>query len=103
MDTTEVNSDTVPIGRVVSQSPNTGTGQKGDVISLVVSKGPVMVAVPDVTGMGLEAATERLEAAGFTVTVRRASLYVGVQYVVTTDPAGGTTAPKGSMVVVSVV
>ena len=52
--------------------------------------------MPDVTGMGLEAARERLAAAGFQVTVRRASLYVGVQYVVTTDPAGGTKAPRGS-------
>ncbi len=100
---TEVNSDTVPAGRVVTQSPNSGTGQKGDVISLVVSKGPVMVTVPDVTGMGLEAATQRLTSAGFKVTVRRASLYVGVQYVVATDPGGGSSAPKGSTIVVSIV
>jgi serine/threonine-protein kinase len=103
VDSTQVNSDTVPAGRVVSQSPDTGTGRKGDVISLVVSKGPVMVEVPDVIGMGLEAATARLQAAGFEVTVRRASLYVGVQYVVATDPGRGTSAPKGSTVVVSVV
>ncbi len=103
VDKTEVNSDTVPLGLVVSQSPSNGTGQKGDVISLVVSKGPVMVTVPDVTGMGLEAATQRLGAEGLKVTVRRASLYVGVQYVVATDPAGGTKAPRGSTVVVSIV
>ncbi len=102
-DSTEVNNDTVPVGRVVTQSPSSGTGQKGDVISLVVSKGPVMVDVPDVIGMGLEAATARLEAADFKVTVRRASLYVGVQYVVATDPGRGSSAPKGSTVVVSVV
>ena len=52
VDTTEVNSDTVPEGRVVSQSPDSGTGQKGDVISLVVSKGPVLVEVPDVVRHG---------------------------------------------------
>ena len=103
VDTTEVNSDTVPSGRVVTQSPSTGTGQKGDVISLVVSKGPEMVVVPEVVRMGLEAATRELEAAGFKVTVERASLYIGVQYVVATDPAGGTKAPKGSTVVVSIV
>ena len=103
VDSTEVNSDTVPTGRVISQSPDSGTGQKGDVVSLVVSKGPVMVEVPDVVRMGLAAARDRLEAAGFRVTVRRASLYIGVQYVVATDPAGGSKAPKGSVVVVSVV
>ncbi len=103
VDTTEVNSDTVPSGRVVTQSPSTGTGQKGDVISLVVSKGPEMVTVPEVVRMGLEAATKELEAAGFRVTVERASLYIGVQYVVATDPGGGSKAPKGSTVVVSIV
>jgi serine/threonine-protein kinase len=103
VEATEVNSDTVREGRVVSQSPDSGTGEKGDVISLVVSTGPVMVQVPDVVRMGLGAATERLEAAGFTVRVKQASLYIGVQYVVSTDPGAGSKAPKGSTVVVSVV
>ena len=101
--TTEVNSDTVPQGRVVSQSPDSGTGQKGDVISLVVSKGPVMVTVPNVVRSGLAAATQRLEAAGFKVKVKKASLYIGVQYVVGTNPSGGSKARKGSTIVVSVV
>ena len=57
VDTTEVNSDTVPEGRVVTQSPDSGTGQRGDVISLVVSKGPVMVEVPEVVRMGVAEAT----------------------------------------------
>ena len=103
VETTEANSDTVPEGRVVSQSPDSGTGEKGDVISLVVSEGPVLVQVPDVVRMGLGAATQRLEAAGFEVRVRQASLYIGVQYVVSTDPAAGSKAPKGSTIVVSVV
>jgi serine/threonine protein kinase/beta-lactam-binding protein with PASTA domain len=103
VETTEVNSDTVPIGRIVTQSPNTGTGKKGDVISLVVSKGPVMVTVPNVVRMGLAAAKQTLEDAGFRVSVREASLYIGVQYVVATDPAGGSKAPQGSTIVVSVV
>ncbi len=103
VDTAVVNSDTVPKGRVVSQSPSSGTGKKGDVISLMVSEGPVMVEVPDVIGSGLDAAKAELEAAGFKVTVRRASLFVGVQYVVTTDPARGTMAPKGSTIVVGIV
>jgi serine/threonine-protein kinase len=103
VETTAVNSDSVREGRIVSQSPDSGTGQKDDVISLVVSKGPVMVTVPDVVRMGLGAATQTLEDAGFRVRVRRASLYIGVQYVVSTDPGGGTKAPRGSTVVVSVV
>ena len=103
VDTSEVNSDTVRRGRVISQSPDSGTGQKGDVISLVVSKGPVMVEVPDVVRMGLAEARSRLEGAGFRVVVRQSSLYIGVQYVVSTSPKGGSTAPEGSTVFVSVV
>ncbi|MEO7351532.1 MAG: Stk1 family PASTA domain-containing Ser/Thr kinase [Marmoricola sp.] len=103
VNTTEVNSDTVRKGRVVAQSPDSGTGQKGDVISMVNSLGPVMVEVPNVIGMGLAAAKGRLAAAGFEVRVRHASLYVGVQYVVSSDPGRGTKAVKGSTVVLSVV
>ncbi len=103
VDTKQVNSDTVPLGRVISQSPHSGTGTKDDPVSLVVSKGPVLVEVPNVRGMGLQAATQRLEQAGFRVKVQHASLYVGVMYVVGTNPSGGTTARKGSTVVVSVV
>ena len=92
---TEVNDDTVPKGRVISQSPDSGTGQKGDVISLVVSKGPVMVEVPNVVGMGLEAATRRLEAAGFRVKVRQPSMYIGVQYVVSHRPRPAAPGAQG--------
>ena len=62
-----------------------------------------MVEVPNVVGMGLDAATQRLEDAGFVVTVRHSSMYIGVQYVVATDPGRGTSAPKGSTVIVSIV
>ena len=103
VDDTQVNSDTVAKGRVISQSPRSGNGNKGDVVSLVVSKGPVLVAVPNVKGMGLQAATDTLQAAGFAVQVRHASLYVGVKYVVGTDPSSGTMARKGSTVIVSIV
>ncbi len=103
IETSEVNSDSVKEGLVIAQTPNSGTGQREDVISLIVSKGPVMVEVPKVRGMGLQEATSRLEAAGFEVKVKRSDLYVGVQYVVSTDPSGGSSAPRGSTVVVTVV
>jgi serine/threonine-protein kinase len=37
------------------------------------------------------------------VKIQEASLYIGVQFVVSTDPDGGSKAPKGSTVIVSVV
>ena len=86
----------MPKGRVISQSPDSGTGQKGDVISLVVSKGPVLVEVPDVVRMGLADAAGPLEAAGFQVEVRHSSVYIGVQYVVATDPAAAPWRPRAA-------
>ena len=56
-----------------------------------------------VVRMGVEAATETLEAAGFRVQVEQTSLYIGIRYVVGTDPSGGTKAPRGSTVVVRIV
>ena len=103
VETSQVNSDTVAQGPGDLAEPRLRQRRKGDVVSLVVSKGPVLVAVPNVRGMGLQAATERLQAAGFQVQVRHASLYVGVMYVVGTDPSGGTMARKGSTVIVSIV
>ncbi len=39
--------------------------------------------------------TARLEAAGFQVEVRHSSIYIGVQYVVSTDPGRGTDGAQG--------
>ncbi len=58
-------------GDVISQSPGPGTAHKGDTVTLVVSKGPRMVAVPDVIGMTTEQATSTLEDAGLKVKVNR--------------------------------
>ena len=101
--TTEENSDTVDAGTVISQSPDSGTAVKGDTVELVVSKGPVLVEVPDVVRMGVAAARSRLEAAGFEVEVRESDLYIGVQYVVSTDPGAGGRAPRGSTVTINIV
>ncbi|MGZ6792334.1 MAG: Stk1 family PASTA domain-containing Ser/Thr kinase, partial [Mycobacteriales bacterium] len=47
---TQVFSDTAPAGTVVDQSPRSGTVPKGTGVALTVSKGPDVVAVPDVRG-----------------------------------------------------
>jgi serine/threonine-protein kinase len=100
---TRQHSDTVPRGEVVSQTPDSGTGAKGDSVALVVSQGPVLVTVPRVTGMGLADARAALQAAGFEVQVTRASIYLGLQYVASTSPGSGSRAPKGSTIVVRIV
>ena len=99
--TAQENSDTVPKGRVISQSPRDGTLFRGDTVTLVVSKGPVMVDVPNVVGQQVQQARRTLEAAGFTVAVREAlGGFFGT--VRLQDPAGGQ-APKGSTVTLTIV
>ncbi len=95
--------DTVPQGDVIAQDPDQGTLFRGQKVQLTVSRGPVMVDVPDVVQMGLADATATLEAAGFQVQTQHSSLYVGLQYVVGQKPGRGTRAPRGSTVVLSLV
>lgn len=102
VETSEEHSDTVPQGRVISQSPDSGTGVRGDTVELVVSLGPVMVEVPRVIGMGVDAAVARLQEAGFEVDRQRSDVYIGVQYVVSQSPSGGS-ARKGSTVTIGIV
>jgi serine/threonine-protein kinase len=100
--TKQENSDTVPKGSVISQSPAGGTLYKGDKVTLVVSKGPVMVKVPDVTGKQAGEARTILEGAGFKVEEERAlgGIFGTVHH---TNPAANTEAPKGSVVTMVIV
>ena len=94
--------DTVPKGAVISQDPSSGTLYKGDLVTLVVSKGPVMVPVPDVVGKQVMQAQTVLEAAGFKVKVKRVlGGFFGT--VRLQDPAGGSSAPQGSTVTLTTV
>jgi eukaryotic-like serine/threonine-protein kinase len=99
----EENSETVAKGDVISQDPRTGTLFKGDKVSLVVSKGPVLVPVPKVEGMGTEAAKQALAAAGFQVQTEKTQYYVGLEYVVNQAPGAGKKAPQGSTVTIYIV
>ncbi|MFC4561518.1 Stk1 family PASTA domain-containing Ser/Thr kinase [Nocardiopsis mangrovi] len=63
-------SDDVEAGRVISQDPGPGGNVgRGDAVTLTVSSGPDRIEVPDVTGLSVAAAQERLEELGLTVTV----------------------------------
>jgi serine/threonine protein kinase/beta-lactam-binding protein with PASTA domain len=100
---TKRNSDTVDEGDVISQSPAKGRLRPGDTVTLVVSKGPVLVTVPKVVGAGTDDAQAELEAAGFQVQVVHADVYIGLGYVVRQSLPGDRPAPRGSTVVLSVV
>ncbi len=61
-------SDTYSEGEICSQSPAEGSNiSKGDVVSVVVSKGPQQSTVPDVRGQTLDAATKTLKDADLSV------------------------------------
>ncbi|HET6167142.1 MAG TPA: PASTA domain-containing protein, partial [Marmoricola sp.] len=96
-------SDTVPLGKVISQSPSSGTGFKADPVKLVVSKGPTLIAVPGLRGKKANDAKKQLEDLGFVVQVVHNPLYFGGNYVVGTDPGEGTMLPRGSTVTISIV
>jgi len=89
-------------GSVISQNPSTGTLFRGDQVTLVVSKGPEMVSVPNVQGKQLRQARKILEDAGFQVRVEN---FMGGLFgtVRSQSPAGDAKAPKGSTVTLVVV
>jgi serine/threonine-protein kinase len=95
---TEENHDTVPKGDVITQSPSSGTLMRGDQVTLTVSKGPVLVEVPDLRAVGVEEATRRLEELGFRVRTAEGGTYLGLGFVSGADPDFGTMAPKGSLI-----
>jgi serine/threonine-protein kinase len=97
-------SDDVAKGYVIAQSPHDTVLHRGDTVSLTVSKGPQMVQVPgDLRGMGIEAARSALEGLGFHVELQKTDFYVGLGYVVGSDPNPGSMAPHGSTVTLKIV
>lgn len=100
--TTQDFSSTVPAGRVISQTPSSGTGFKNDTITLVVSKGVEMIEVPQLRREDVDDATAKLQALGFKVVVQRSGLYLGYDVVAGSDPDAGTLAPRGSTVTLTI-
>ena len=98
----QVNSDTVPAGSVVSQTPPNGNLFKGDTVTIVVSKGPVLVAVPSTVGKQRDEATRLLKAAGFQVAYN--NVLGGLFNIVrASDPASGAMVRKGATVTLTIV
>jgi serine/threonine-protein kinase len=102
--TTTATSSTVAANDVISSNPASGTKMKSNAaLTLVVSGGPVQVAVPSVAGQTQQAADQALFAAGFKTADSTAySSTVAQGMVISTDPAGGANAPQGSLVKVVV-
>ncbi|WP_327730145.1 Stk1 family PASTA domain-containing Ser/Thr kinase [Streptomyces sp. NBC_00487] len=90
-------------GLVAEQSP--GAGKQvgtGDTVTLTISKGPVMVEVPDVVGDSVDEATRKLRAAGFEVEEDRGLLGLFGDEVRSQSVDGGDTAAKGSKITIEI-
>lgn len=93
----ETFSDTVPEGVVVGTEPEAGAQAPRDsTVRVLVSQGPRLVPVPDVSGRDVLEASQILESQGFTVAGVRGSPF---RTVTGTDPAAGTRVERGTGVV----
>ncbi len=97
-------SDEYPAGYIIDQEKNPGrTIADKEKIDVVVSLGPELVAVPNVTNLSYETASETLENLGFTV-VRVDEFHDTIinEFVVSTNPVAMELLTLGSQVTVSV-
>ena len=98
---TQAYSPTVPAGIVISQNPEAGAlAPPGSAVSLVVSKGPQPVSVPNLAGMTLAAAQSALTGLGLaagTIT-ETYSTTVAAGVVISQLPVAGNQVAPGSAV-----
>ena len=87
----------VSAGLVVSQDPGAGTAYRGDTINLVVSKGPEIVTVPNLSGITYEKARQRLADLGLE-TRKAIDVPGGSGLVLQQTPGAGTEVQHGSTV-----
>jgi beta-lactam-binding protein with PASTA domain len=86
---------------VFAEKPGAGTQlDKGQTVTIFVSTG--RLAVPNVNGLGLADAQQKLQARGFKVEVERVASTKPKGIVLGQDPAAGVTALRGTTVTLSV-
>ncbi|WP_166375958.1 Stk1 family PASTA domain-containing Ser/Thr kinase [Aeromicrobium phragmitis] len=93
-------SDDVEQGRVISQQPQGGSAFRGDTITLVVSKGPELVKVPDLGGKSEADAKKALEELGLKLNATRNPLAGDGAKVRFQSPSAGTERRRGETVTV---
>jgi len=98
---TNIASNTVPAGDVISETPTAGTlVSAGSPVNLVISTGPAQVAVPNVVGLTQAAATTAITGAGLvlgTVTTASSNAVLAGN-VISESPVAGTMVNSGSAV-----
>jgi eukaryotic-like serine/threonine-protein kinase len=87
----------IPSGDVIRTDPAIGaSARRGSVVTIFASTGPVMISVPQVTGMSQAAAEDALKKAGLTpgavITAGSSTIPAGI--VISTNPVAGTSWPQ---------
>jgi eukaryotic-like serine/threonine-protein kinase len=98
-------SNGIAKGDVIKTEPAIGSSAKrGTVVTMFVSTGPVMITVPQVTGLTQAAAESALKKAGLTPgqVTSAASSTIGAGVVISTNPVAGTAWPQDKPVGLSV-
>ena len=89
----------VPDGVVISAAPQEeGAVRPGSAIVLTISKGPDLVTIPDVVGMGMQEAIDTLKAAEFEVSYQFPEPLFPFAKVVQMEPGAGTQAERHSTI-----
>jgi eukaryotic-like serine/threonine-protein kinase len=93
----------IPVGHVISRQPADAELPAGSEVTLIVSKGPKPVPIPEVRGMTQEKAVADLDAKGFDVLVEETfSGKIDRGRVIGTDPANGSDLQPGETIVLTV-
>jgi beta-lactam-binding protein with PASTA domain len=99
----EAYSDEVPVGEVISQDVSGVDVLKGDIIKILVSKGPEEITIPSLIGLDAEEARAILEEARLVfieVTSRTSEYPVGA--IISQEPAEGGKVRAGTVVSLTV-
>jgi len=92
-------SDSIPAGQVISQTPDGGVkADKGSAVTIVVSQGPKQFPMPDVRGMSYADAKAKLESMGLVVKREQVPGSYG-DTVVGQKPSRGQTVQRGQTVI----
>ena len=98
---TQQASNTVAIGKVISQGPASGSSlPEGSLVNLVISSGPQMVAVPKVEELIQDAASTAITGAKLKVgtLTQQTSNTLATGKVISQSPASGSSVPEDSRV-----
>ncbi|NLE96888.1 MAG: Stk1 family PASTA domain-containing Ser/Thr kinase [Propionibacterium sp.] len=99
VEVTEEHNADVRDGNVLSQSPSSGNGKRGDTITLVRSLGPVMITIPEVRYRSTDEAEQILRDAGLEFDIQRNTNFpLPLDIAAGTDPGAGTQVAEGTRI-----